>query len=96
MQYFYRAHTTPEGILALAQTYFVGHGFAGGNEGDGATYSYMRGLITLGTESEGGHYTRVTVATDDVGESELDKVAKRFLAELHAAEEPSHVVRGAY
>jgi hypothetical protein len=38
----------------------------------------------------------VTVATDDVGESELDKVAKRFLSELHAAEEPGYVVRGAY
>ncbi len=96
MQYFYRAHTTPERVLALAQTYFVGHGFAGGSEGDGATYSDMRGHITLGIETEGGHYTRVTVATDDVGESELDKVAKRFLAELHAAEEPAHVVRGAY
>ena len=45
---------------------------------------------------EGGHYTRVTVATSDVGESELDRVAKRFLAELHTQGEPGHVVRGAY
>ncbi|MFI5213012.1 MAG: hypothetical protein ACHQU8_00615 [Gemmatimonadales bacterium] len=96
MQYFYRAHTRPERVLALAQTYFVGHGLAGGSEGEGAAYSDLRGRITLKTESEGGHYTRVTVATDDVGESELDKVAKRFLAELHATEEPAHVVRGAY
>ena len=96
MQYFYRAHTRPERVLALAQTYFVGHGFAGGSEGDDASYSDMRGHVTLKNESEGGHYTRVTVATDDVGESELDKVAKRFLSELHAAEEPGHVVRGAY
>lgn len=96
MQYFYRAHTKPERVLALAQSYFVGHGFAGGSEGDDASYSDMRGHITLKIESEGGHYTRVTVATDDVGESELDKVAKRFLSELHAAEEPAYVVRGAY
>jgi hypothetical protein len=38
----------------------------------------------------------VTVASDDVGESELDRHCKRFLAELHAAEDVSHVVRGAY
>jgi hypothetical protein len=80
----------------IAQAYFVGHGFAGSSEGDDASYSDMRGHVTLTMESEGGHYTRVTVATDDVGESELDKVAKRFLSELHAAEEPGHVVRGAY
>jgi hypothetical protein len=96
VQYFYRAHTRPERVLALAQSYFVDRGFAGGSEGDNANYSDMRGHIALTTESEGGHYTRVTVATDDVGESELDKVAKRFLSELHAAEEPAHVVRGAY
>jgi hypothetical protein len=36
------------------------------------------------------------MATRDVGESELDKVAKRFLTELHAIEEPRHEVRGAY
>ncbi|MFI5280598.1 MAG: hypothetical protein ACHQU1_08890 [Gemmatimonadales bacterium] len=96
MQYFYRAHTKPERVLAIAQTYFVGHGFAGDSEGDDASYSDIRGHVTIKTESEGGHYTRVTIATDDVGESELDKVAKRFLSELHAAEEPAHVVRGAY
>ena len=96
MQYFYRAHTTPEQVLDLAEKFFIAHGFAGGAEGDRAGYSDLRGKIGVGVEIEGGHYTRVTVATDDVGESELDKVAKRFLAELHAAEEPAHVVRGAY
>ncbi len=96
MRYFYRAHTRPEQVLALAQSYFVGKGLAGGSDGDAASYSDMRGRVGIVVEGEGGHYTRVTVATDDVGESELDKVAKRFLAELHAAEEPGHVVRGAY
>ena len=96
MQYFYRAHVPPEQVLKLAESYFTGRGFAGGSDKGGAAYTDMRGRIGITVEIEGGHYTRVTMATGDVGESELDKVAKRFLSELHAAEEPSHVVRGAY
>ena len=38
----------------------------------------------------------VTLATDQPGESELDKFAKRFLTVLHASAEPGHAVRGAY
>jgi hypothetical protein len=38
----------------------------------------------------------VTVETNQPGESELDRRAKRFLAEVHAEAEPGHVVRGAY
>jgi hypothetical protein len=36
------------------------------------------------------------VSTDQVGESELDKFAKRFLAVVHREQEPTHDVRGAY
>ena len=46
--------------------------------------------------AEGGHYTLVTVETDQVGESEADRLVKRFLALVHQKVEPSHVVRGAY
>jgi hypothetical protein len=38
----------------------------------------------------------VTVATDQVGESEADKLAKRFLTLLHADAEPGHRPVGAY
>jgi len=38
----------------------------------------------------------VEVATDQVGESELDKLAKRFLGEVHRLVEPAHITRGAY
>ena len=97
MQYFYRAHTKPELVLGFADTFFGGRGFTrapGG--GDHFRFSDARGPVDVNVEIEGGHYTRVTVATKDVGESELDKVAKRFLTELHAVEEPGHKVRGAY
>ena len=54
------------------------------------------GQITVQVEAEGGHYTLVEVETDQMGESEADKLAKRFLATVHAMAEPDHIVRGAY
>ena len=47
-------------------------------------------------EAEGGHYTLVTVRTDQVGESELDKLGKSFLAAIHSKTKPEYQVRGAY
>lgn len=97
MQYFYRAHTSPDTVLSAAERYFIPRGLAmqkGG--GDHARFVGTLGNVDLNVEIEGGHYTRVTMATRDVGESELDKIAKRFLTELHAIEEPRHEVRGAY
>jgi hypothetical protein len=96
MQYFYRSHATPEAVLGFAKDFFPGRGLPGNVSGDEAAFSDTRGTIQVHVEIEGGHYTRVTVGTSDVGESEIDKVAKRFLAELHTLDEPSHVVRGAY
>lgn len=97
MQYFYRAHTPPEKVVALAGKYFLARGFESkAGAGDHARYSGPLGMVDLNVEIEGGHYARVNIATSDVGESELDKLAKRFLAELHHAEEPAHQVRGAY
>ncbi|HWO87700.1 MAG TPA: hypothetical protein VNL98_00965 [Gemmatimonadales bacterium] len=97
MQYFYRAHSTPESILEFAATFFTGRGFSHGtSSAEHALFSDRRGKITVHVETEGGHYTRVTVSTPDVGESELDRVAKRFLAELHSVEDRSHKVRGGY
>ena len=54
------------------------------------------GHVTVTVTAEGGHYTLVDVTTDQVGESELDRLAKRFLAEVHRLVEPAHEVRGAY
>ncbi|MBI1723293.1 MAG: hypothetical protein HYR48_05235 [Gemmatimonadetes bacterium] len=97
MQYFYRAHCTPEEVLQFANRFLGARGFtAAAGSGDHARYTGSRGTIDLNVETEGGHYTRVTLATSDVGESELDRVAKRLLSELHSVEEPRHKVRGAY
>lgn len=97
VQYFHRTHATPDQALAHAERFFAAKGLARrGATAAGARFADARGTITVEVEIEGGHYTRVTVGTGDVGESELDRIAKRFLAELHALEEPGHAVRGAY
>ena len=54
------------------------------------------GQINVTVQPEGGHYTLVTVETNQVGESEADKLAKRFLTELHMLEHGSHRPIGAY
>jgi hypothetical protein len=97
MQYFYRAHCTPEVALDSARAFFGGRGFTPGWSGaDRQRFSGARGTVDISVEIEGGHYTRVTAATADMAESEIDRLAKRFLAELHRVDEPRHAVRGAY
>ncbi len=97
MQYFYRAHTKPEAVLAAAERFFTPCGLAmEKGRGDYARFVGSLGAVDLNVEIEGGHYTRITMATRDVSRSELDRIAKRFLSVLHALEEPQHVVRGAY
>lgn len=59
-------------------------------------YAGPLGKVTITARPEGGHYTFVEVGTDQVGESELDRMAKGFLAELHRRVEPTHQIRGAY
>lgn len=97
MQYFYRAHCAPEKALETAGSFFTSRGFSSQSSTvDHARFTGPLGIVDLSVEIEGGHYTRVNVSTSDVGESELDRACKRFLSELHAAEDAGHKVRGAY
>jgi hypothetical protein len=59
-------------------------------------YAGSIGQITVTAEAEGGHYTLVVVETNQPGESEIDRLAKRFLGVVHTAAEPGHSLRGAY
>jgi hypothetical protein len=45
---------------------------------------------------EGGHYTFVEIATDQTGESRLDRNAKKFFVELHRSGDPNHRIAAAY
>ena len=96
MKYFHRTSATPDDVLARAAEFFGAQlrpmeeaprrrRFAGGI-----------GQIGVTAEAEGGHYTRVTVETNQPGESEADRLAKRFLTLVHTMAEPSHAPRGAY
>jgi hypothetical protein len=96
MRYFHRTSASPEQVLEVAKSFF-GRRLAPAEETPRRrAYQGTLGRITISARPEGGHYTFVEVVTDQVGESELDKLAKRFLAEVHRLVEPTHVMRGPY
>ncbi len=96
MKYFHRTHQPPADVLAQSVRYF-GARLAPTEESPGRRrFGGPIGHVSITAAAEGGHYTLVTVETDQPGESELDRLAKRFLTLVHAAAEPGHVVRGAY
>ena len=81
MKYFHRTHAAPREMLGLAAEFFG---------------TRLTPVQEEPQRPEGGHYTLVTVETDQVGESEADKLAKRFLTLAHATTHPSHRPIGAY
>lgn len=96
MRYFHRTTLSPEAALTQAKAFFGPRLAPADEAARRRTYAGPLGRVTIAARPEGGHYTFVEVATDQVGESELDRLAKRFLAELHRQVEPTHELRGAY
>jgi hypothetical protein len=96
VRYFHRTTLSPDEVLTYAKTFFGTRLAPADEAARRRTYAGSLGRVTITARAEGGHYTFVEVATDQVGESELDRLAKRFLAELHRQAEPSHELRGAY
>ena len=96
MRYFHRTSMSPADVLAMAKQYF-GSRLAPSEESPRRlTFRGSLGKVAVSAKAEGGHYTFVEAETDQVGESELDKLAKRFLSEVHRQVEPAHEVRGSY
>jgi len=96
MKYFHRTHSTPEEVLARA-TAFFGARLAPVEElPRRRRFTGTIGQIAVSVQAEGGHYTLVTVDTNQVGESEADKLAKRFLTVVHTMADPTHRPIGAY
>lgn len=96
MRYFHRTTLSPGDVLAAARDYF-GARLAPSEESPRRLgYRGTLGKVTVSARAEGGHYTFIDILTDQVGESEIDKLAKRFLAEVHRKVEPAHELRGAY
>jgi hypothetical protein len=96
MKYFHRTQLTPDDVLARA-TAFFGARLAPAEElPRRRRFAGAIGQIGVDVQAEGGHYTLVTVETNQVGESEADKLAKRFLTIVHTMADPAHRPIGAY
>ena len=96
MKYFHRTSVPPDAVMQRAASWFGRRLTSSGGEPRRQAYTGSLGSVTVTAVPEGGHYTRVTVATDQPGESELDKLSKHFLGIVHVEAEPEHVLRGDY
>lgn len=93
MRHFYRSHLSLADVLASADTFFPNIGLAQNTTAPKTrTYSGALGALKLSVKAEGGHYTFVEVATDQMGESRMDRNVKKFFNTLHRAEDPHHVL----
>ncbi len=96
MKYFHRTSVSPDEAMAQAAAYF-GARLTPTEEGARRRrYTGSLGEFAVTVQAEGGHYTLVTVGTNQPGESEADKFAKRFLTQLHTLVDPDYAPRGAY
>jgi hypothetical protein len=96
MKYFHRSQLAPDTVMTRANAFF-GARLAPTEEAPRRRrFSGTIGQVGVTAQAEGGHYTLITVETNQPGESEADKLAKRFLTLVHTLEDPSHEARGAY
>jgi hypothetical protein len=96
MKYFHRTSVTPEAVMRQVVNFFGGRLTPVEEGARRRAYTGVLGALTVTVAAEGGHYTLVTVETNQPGESELDRMGKRFLAEVHVSAEPTYSLRGAY
>ena len=96
MRYFHRTSVSPDDVLAEAEQFFGSHLEEFERTHRSRTYRGTVGEVIVSVRREGGHYVHITAETDQVGESEVDKLAKRFLGHVHRRAHPKHDVRGAY
>jgi hypothetical protein len=96
MKYFHRTHLAPGDALAEATSFFGARLAPLEEQPRRLRFSGAIGQITVTVQSDGGHYTLVTVETNQVGESEADKLAKRFLTVVHTLAHADHQPIGAY
>ena len=96
MKYYHRTSVSPDAVIASAAAYFSERMSPTEEGARRRRYSSGIGQVAVAVQAEGGHYTLITVETNQPGESEVDRFAKRFLATIHAMADESHVLRGAY
>jgi hypothetical protein len=97
MRHFHRTHIPADRVLAIADEFFPTLPLrATATEARGRTYAGELGTVTIRVSMEGGHYTRIEAATDQMGESRLDRNVKRFFVKVHRDAEPRHALEAAY
>ena len=97
MRHFYRSHSTPASVLVVADRFFPGLGLSlVTTTARTRSFTGTLGTMKLSVKAEGGHYTFVEVATDQMGESRMDRNVKKFFVELHRDEDPSHALQASY
>ncbi len=96
MKYFHRTPVAPDQVIARAAAFFGGRLAPTEEAPRRRRFAGSIGQLTVTAQAEGGHYTLVTLETNQPGESELDKLAKRFLSVVHTVADPTHSLRGAY
>lgn len=97
MRHFFRTQMPPAEVLRVADEFFPTVQLERkAHTARSRTFEGLLGTLQLSAKKEGGHYTFVEVYTDQVGESRLDRNAKRFFVELHRKSDPSHRMEAAY
>ncbi len=97
MKHFHRTQLPPAEVLEQADAFFRGLELDRTlNAHRARTYVGRLGELHLTVHKEAGHYTFVSVDTDQMGESRLDRNAKRFFVELRRTMEPRHALKAAY
>jgi hypothetical protein len=97
MRHFFRTQLPQGEVLSHADSFFPGIEMQReGHTAKSRTFTGALGTLQLSVKAEGGHYTFVEVVTDQMGESRLDRNAKKFFVELHRAAEPAHRIEAAY
>lgn len=96
MKYYHRSSVTPDAVIACAAVFFGGRLAPTEEASRRRSFTSSLGTISVDVMAEGGHYTLVTVMTNQPAESELDRLAKRFLGEVHCLANPRHELRGSY
>jgi hypothetical protein len=97
MRHFHRCSLTPDVVLEQADQFFGALGLTRGDAGARSRrFSGALGSLVLSVRMEGGHYTLVEVHTDQVGESRLDKNARKYFNVLHRLADPRHRIEAGY
>ena len=97
MRHFFRTQLAPSEVLRVADSFFPNLPLErSAHTARSRTFSGALGTLHLSVKKEGGHYTFVEIGTDQMGESRLDRNAKRFFVELHRTADPSHRLEAAY